>query len=61
MGVLILIILVAAALSGTLMGILKIAAGVAIGLFLFVVLVAVAGYWMIKRKMGSWDRGAPRY
>jgi uncharacterized membrane protein YedE/YeeE len=60
-GILILIILVAAALSGTLMGILKIAAGVAIGLFLFVVLVAVAGYFLVKRRMGHWGRGAPRY
>ena len=61
MGVIILIILVAAALSGTLWEVLEIAAGVAVGLFLFVVLVAVAGYWMIKRRMGRWYRGAPRY
>ena len=61
MGVLILIVLVAAALSGSLWGVLEIAAGVAIGLFLFVSLVAVAGYWMVKRRMGRWGRGAPRY
>jgi hypothetical protein len=41
MGVLILIILVAAAVSGTLWEVLEIAAGVAVGLFLFAVLVAV--------------------
>jgi hypothetical protein len=61
MGVLILIILVAAAITGTLWEVLEIAAGVAVGLFLFVALVAVVGYWMIKRKMGRWDRGARRY
>jgi hypothetical protein len=66
-GVLILIILVAAALSGSLWGVLEIAAGVAIGLFLFVVLVSVAGYFVVRRRMGRWargqpwDRGAPRY
>ena len=61
MGILILIILVAAALSGSLWGILEIAAGVAIGLFLFVVLVSAVAFFLIRRKMGRWDRGARRY
>jgi membrane protein implicated in regulation of membrane protease activity len=59
MGLLVLIILIAAAVSGTLWGVLEIAAGVALGLFLFVLLVAVTGYWMLRRRMGRWDRGAP--
>lgn len=61
MALLILIVLVAAALSGTLWGVLEIAAGVAVGLFLFVALVAAVGYWMVKRRLGRRDRGAPRY
>jgi membrane protein implicated in regulation of membrane protease activity len=61
MGILVLIILVAAAISGTLWEVLEIAAGVAIGLFLFVALVAAAGYWVIRRRMGRWGPGAPRY
>jgi Kef-type K+ transport system membrane component KefB len=47
---LIVIILVAAALTGTLGGVLEIAAGVAIGLFLFVVGVGVLAYWFARRR-----------
>ena len=67
MGILILIILIAAAVSGSLWGVLEIAAGVAIGLFLFVVLVSAVSFWLVRRRMerwargGPWDRRAPRY
>jgi Kef-type K+ transport system membrane component KefB len=46
----IIIILIAAAITGSLGGVLEIAAGVAIGLFLFVVGAGLLGFWFAKRK-----------
>lgn len=54
---LIVIILIVAAITGSLGGILEIAAGVAVGLFLFVVGAALLGYWFAKRKMRQLGRG----
>jgi membrane protein implicated in regulation of membrane protease activity len=58
MVLLILIILVAAAITGSLWAVLKIAAGVAIGLFLFVTGIAVAGYYLLRRQ---WRRANREY
>jgi Kef-type K+ transport system membrane component KefB len=62
---LIVIILVAAAITGSLGGVLEIAAGVAVGLFLFVVGVGLLGYWFARHKWRQatreyrdrWERG----
>ena len=48
---LVVIILVAAVVTGSLGGVLEIAAGVAVGLLLFVVGLAVLGVWFVKRKV----------
>jgi hypothetical protein len=48
--VLVVIILVIAAITGSLGGVLEIAAGVAIGLFLFVVGFGLLAYWFAKRR-----------
>jgi Kef-type K+ transport system membrane component KefB len=69
---LIVIILIAAAITGSLGGVLEVAAGVAIGLFLFVAGIALLGYWFARHRWrratkeyrSRWDRGgypAPRY
>jgi membrane protein implicated in regulation of membrane protease activity len=58
MVLLILIILVAAAITGSLWAVLKIAAGVAIGLFLFVTGIAVAGYYLVRHQ---WRRANREY
>ena len=47
---LIVIILVAAALTGSLWAVLEIAAGVAVGLFLFVLGLGVVGYLLVRRR-----------
>ena len=47
---LIVIILIAAALTGSLGGVLEIAAGVAIGLLLFVFGLGLLGYWFARRR-----------
>jgi Kef-type K+ transport system membrane component KefB len=47
---LVIIILIAAAITGSLGGVLEVAAGVAIGLFLFVVGIGLLGYWFAKRR-----------
>ena len=58
--VLIVIILIAAAITGSLGQVLEIAAGVAVGLVLFVVGVALAGYylvrWRFRRAAREWER-----
>lgn len=62
---LIVIILVAAAITGSLGGVLEIAAGVAVGLLLFVVGLALLGYWFARYKWRQatrqyrdrWERG----
>lgn len=61
MGLLLLIILIAAIVTGSLWQVLEIAAGVALGLFLFVAAVAVAGWWFFRRKMRDMHRDLERY
>ena len=61
MPLLILIILVAALVSGSLWGVLEIAAGVAVGLFLFVALIAGAGYFFFRRKVKQVHAEIERY
>jgi membrane protein implicated in regulation of membrane protease activity len=58
---LILIILVAAIITGSLWQVLEIAAGVALGLFLFVSAIAVAAWWLIRRRMRQMHRDLDRY
>jgi membrane protein implicated in regulation of membrane protease activity len=60
-GVLLIIILAAAILTGSLWGVLEIAAGVAVGLFLFVAAIAVAGWFLVRRKMRDVHREIERY
>ncbi|HEX2030065.1 MAG TPA: hypothetical protein VHL78_01500 [Actinomycetota bacterium] len=59
---LIVIILIAAAVTGSLGGVLEIAAGVAVGLFLFVVGVGLAGYYFmrsrLRRARREWERSS---
>jgi len=55
---LIIIILVAAAITGSLGTVLEIAAGVAVGLLLFVFGVGLLGYYLIRRR---WRQAARRY
>ncbi len=54
-------ILIWAAFAGVLWTVLEIAAGVAIGLFLFGVLVALAGYFLVRRALnrGLGNRRTP--
>ena len=47
---LIVIILIAAAVTGSLGGVLEVAAGVVIGLFLFVVGLGLLAYWYARHK-----------
>jgi Kef-type K+ transport system membrane component KefB len=47
---LVIVVLIAAVITGSLGGVLEIAAGVAIGLLLFVVGLGLLGYWFAKRK-----------
>lgn len=61
MGVLILVVLVAALITGSLWQVLEIAAGVALGLFLFVVGIAVLGWWFFRRRMREMHRDLERY
>jgi hypothetical protein len=56
MPIIIILILVAAILSGSLGGVLEVAAGVVLGLVLFVVGVAVAVWWYLRRKVRSFGR-----
>lgn len=60
-GVLILVILAIALITGSLWGVLEIAAGVAVGLFLFVAAIAVAGWFLVRRKMREVHREIERY
>ena len=59
--ILIILILVAALITGSLWGVLEIAAGVALGLFLFVAAIAVAGWLLVRRKMRDVHREIERY
>lgn len=51
MGLLIIVILIIAAVTGTLWGVLKIAAGVALGIFLAAVLLAVLGFYFFRSRV----------
>jgi membrane protein implicated in regulation of membrane protease activity len=53
---LLVILLIAAAAAGVLWQVVEIAAGVALGLFLFVALLAVAGYLMIRYRLRRFRR-----
>jgi Kef-type K+ transport system membrane component KefB len=53
---LIVLLLVVAALTGTLGGVLEIAAGVAVGLFLFVAGLALLAYWFARRRWRQMTR-----
>jgi purine-cytosine permease-like protein len=58
--ILIIVIVLVGLLTGTLGQILEIAAGVAVGLFLFVVGIALAGYYYVRRRFRrasrDWER-----
>jgi hypothetical protein len=58
---LILIILIAAAITGSLWAVLEVAAGVALGLFLFVVAIGLAGYWFARYKLRQAGRRYDAY
>jgi Kef-type K+ transport system membrane component KefB len=58
---LILIILVAAAITGSLGAVLEVAAGVALGLFLFVVALGLAGYYFARYKLRQSGRRYQEY
>jgi len=60
MVLLIVIILVAAAVTGTLGGVLEVAAGVVLGLVLFVVGIGVAVWWYLRRRMRAFGREIDR-
>jgi hypothetical protein len=53
---LLIILLIAAAAAGVLWQVVEIAAGVALGLFLFVALLAVTGYLMIRYRVRKFRR-----
>ena len=59
--VLIVIILVAAAITGSLGGVLEVAAGVAIGIILAVIGLALVGYYYARRRMRQMGRDMERY
>jgi membrane protein implicated in regulation of membrane protease activity len=61
MVLLIVIILVAAAITGSLGGVLEVAAGVVIGLFLFVVGIALVGYYAMRRRWRQATRDYQQY
>lgn len=54
--ILIIIILIIAAITGTLWTVLEIAAGVAVGIFLAAVLLAVAGYLFVRGRVRAFRR-----
>jgi Kef-type K+ transport system membrane component KefB len=58
---LIIIILVAAAVTGSLGGVLEVAAGVAVGLFLFVIGIALAAYYFVRHKVRQAGRDRERH
>ena len=59
--VLVVLILAAAILTGSLTGVLEIAAGVALGLLLFVGGGIALAYWFVKRKMRDASRELDRF
>jgi len=61
MGLLLIIILIAAIISGSLWQVVEIAAGVALGLFLFVAAIAMATWWFVRRRVREMHREMERY
>jgi membrane protein implicated in regulation of membrane protease activity len=61
MGLLLIIILIAAIISGSLWQVVEIAAGVALGLFLFVAAIAMATWWFLRRRVRDMHREMERY
>lgn len=53
---LLIVLLIVAAAAGLLWQVVEIAAGVVLGLFLFVALLAVAGYLMIRYRLRKFRR-----
>lgn len=61
MGLLVLVLLVWAAVTGVLWSVLEIATGVALGVFLGGMLLSVAAWWGVRRALrGRPPRGGPR-
>ncbi|MDQ3991138.1 MAG: hypothetical protein M3245_02345 [Actinomycetota bacterium] len=60
MVILVIIILIIAAATGTLWQVLEIAAGVAVGIFLAAALLVVAAYAWIRRRLSGGRRPAGR-
>lgn len=58
--ILILIILIIAAITGTLWTVLEIAAGVAIGIFLAAVLLVAAAYYTLRSRFRRYRRDVDR-
>ena len=58
---LIVIILVAAAVTGSLGGVLEVAAGVAVGIVLAVIGLALLGYYYARHKLRRMGRDPERY
>jgi hypothetical protein len=58
---LIIIVLIAAAISGSLGAVLEVAVGVALGLVLFVVGIGVAAWWFLRRRIRAAGRELDRY
>lgn len=56
MALLIIVILIIAAVTGTLWTVLEIAAGVAVGIFLAAVLLTVAVYYLVRSKIRQAQR-----
>ena len=56
MVLLIVIILVAAAITGSLGGVLEVAAGVALGLLLFLLALGLFAYWFVRRRFRAAGR-----
>jgi membrane protein implicated in regulation of membrane protease activity len=61
MGLLILIVLIVALITGSLWQVLQVAAGVALGLFLFVAAIALAVYWFVRRRVKKVHQELERY
>jgi Kef-type K+ transport system membrane component KefB len=58
---LVIIILLAAAVTGSLGAVLEVAAGVAVGLFLFVLAVGLAAYYFARHRWRQAMRDRDRY
>ncbi len=61
MPLLIIIILLAAILTGSLGSVLEVAAGVVLGLFLFVAAIGVAVWWFLRRRFRAYGKQLDRF